>query len=112
MNMTPGANATVPSQTLTIRIQSGMAVDASAFRLYDTGKVKNDADMVFYGQTTNDDQTISFRPEGNNSLFTVDLNRLHPSVQKLHLQQLVTATKPLLACSVLLFKLMLIMKFC
>lgn len=47
MNMTPGANATVPSQTLTIRIQSGMAVDASAFRLYDTGKVKNDADMVF-----------------------------------------------------------------
>ncbi|BBV10008.1 TPA: TerD family protein [Providencia stuartii] len=82
MNMTPGANATVPSQTLTIRIQSGMAVDASAFRLYDTGKVKNDADMVFYGQTTNDDQTISFRPEGNNSLFTVDLNRLHPSVQK------------------------------
>lgn len=55
MNMTPGANATVPSQTLTIRIQSGMAVDASAFRLYDTGKVKNDADMVFYGQTTNDE---------------------------------------------------------
>ncbi|MEX5732002.1 TerD family protein [Providencia hangzhouensis] len=82
MNMTPGANAAVPSQLLTIRIQSGMTVDASAFRLYESGKVKNDLDMTFYGQTTNDDNTISFHSSGNSSTFTVDLNRLHPSVQK------------------------------
>lgn len=80
--MTPGANAAVPTQTLTIRVQSGMAVDASAFCLYDSGKVKNDADMVFYGQTQNSDQTLIFRPEGNNSVFTVDLARLHTSIQK------------------------------
>lgn len=83
MNMTPGANASVPTQLMTICVQSDMAIYASAFRLYESGKVKNDADMVFYGQPTNDDETISYHSEGNNSVFTFDLSRLHKIVQKM-----------------------------
>ena len=82
MNMTAGGNASVPSQTLTVRVLSGAAVDASAFRLFATGKVNGDADMVFYGQPKNDDGTIALSNEGNNTAFTVDLNRLKADVQK------------------------------
>ncbi len=82
MNMTPGSNAPVPSSPLTIRVVSGGAVDASAFRLFANGKVSGDADMVFYGQTDNDDRTISLKSEGHNSAFSVDLSRLRPEVQK------------------------------
>jgi len=82
MNMTAGGNASVPSQPLTVRVLSGAAVDASAFRLFATGKVKGDADMVFYGQPKNDDATIALTNDGNNTAFSVDLNRLQADVQK------------------------------
>jgi len=82
MNMTPGSNAPVPASPLTVRVLSGGAVDASAFRLFASGKVNGDADMVFYGQTDNDDRTISLKSEGHNAAFSVDLGRLRPEVQK------------------------------
>ncbi|XTZ38621.1 TerD family protein [Salmonella enterica] len=82
MNLMPGGNAPVPSQELRVRITSGNPVDASAFRLFADGKVQGDADMVFYGQPRNDDGTIVLASEGNNSTFTVSLNRLKADVQK------------------------------
>lgn len=82
MTMSPGSNATVPGSLLTVRVVSGAEVDASAFRLFASGKVNGDADMVFYGQPENDDRTISLKTEGHHSLFSVDLNRLRPEVQK------------------------------
>lgn len=83
MNMTPGSNAPVPSKLLTVRILSGAPVDASAFRLYASGKVKGDTDMIFYGQPKSDDATVSLVNEGNNSSFAVDVSRLHADVQKI-----------------------------
>lgn len=47
MTLTPGGNISVPDQTLMVRIHSGSPVDVSAFRLYASGKVNGDADMVF-----------------------------------------------------------------
>lgn len=82
MNMTPGSNATTPTGVLTVRVLSGAAVDASAFRLFASGKVNGDADMVFYGQPENDDRTISLKNDAQQSTFTVDLTRLRPDVQK------------------------------
>ena len=83
MNMTPGGNLTVPQQTLTVRVQSGISADASAFRLYASGKVQGDADMVFYGQTANDDRTITYATSGSSTIFTVELARLRPDVEKI-----------------------------
>lgn len=83
MNLTPGGNAPVPAQELTVRVTSGGPVDASAFRLFQNGKVQGDADMVFYGQPNNNDSTVSLTREGNNSTFTVALNRLKPDVEKI-----------------------------
>ncbi|OBU06003.1 TerD family protein [Morganella psychrotolerans] len=83
MNMTPGGNAPVPVKTLQVNVLSGAAADASAFRLYADGKVQGDPDMVFYGQPQNDDKTISWQQNGNNTIFTVDLSRLRQEVQKI-----------------------------
>ncbi|MGP3591511.1 TerD family protein [Vagococcus sp. WN89Y] len=82
MELTPGGNAPVPSQELKVRVASGGAVDASAFRLFADGKVQGDADMVFYGQPRNDDGSISLASEGHNSTFTVSLHQLKADVQK------------------------------
>lgn len=83
MTMTPGGNAPVPSQVLTVRVLSGVPVDASSFRLYATGKVQGDPDMVFYGQPVNDDASVKLSGAGTDTAFTVDINRLRPEVQKL-----------------------------
>lgn len=82
MNLTPGGNAPLIAQDLRVRVISGGPVDASAFRLFADGKVRGDSDMVFYGQPRNEDGSISFSAEGTNSVFTVDLSRLKPDVQK------------------------------
>ncbi|MBE8596237.1 TerD family protein [Xenorhabdus sp. BG5] len=82
MNLTPGGNASVPNQTLTVRVLSGSAVDVSAFRLYAEGKVKGDPDMVFYGQPVNDDNTIRLTGGNINTSFSVNLPALSQDVQK------------------------------
>ncbi|MCS3431207.1 TerD family protein [Klebsiella sp. BIGb0407] len=83
MTMTPGGNAPVPSQILTVRVLSGVPVDASSFRLYASGKVQGDPDMVFYGQPANDDGSVKLSGAGTDTAFLVDINRLRPEVQKL-----------------------------
>jgi tellurite resistance protein TerA len=80
--MTPGGNAPVPSQVLTVRVLSGVSVDASSFRLYASGKVQGDPDMVFYGQPVNDDGSVKLSGQGTDTTFLVDINRLRPEVQK------------------------------
>ncbi len=84
MNMMPGGNAPVPYDSLVVRIASAKPVDISAFRLYDTGKVRGDLDMIFYGQRDNDDHTLSLSAlSSHEALFTVNLPRLQQDVQKI-----------------------------
>lgn len=82
MNLTPGGNAAVPGGELRVQILSGAPVDAAAFRLFSGGKVQGDDDMVFYGQPHNKESSITFHSEGNNNVFSVDLTRLKPEVEK------------------------------
>ncbi|PHM47534.1 TerD family protein [Xenorhabdus miraniensis] len=82
MNLTPGGNAPVANQTLTVRVLSGSAVDVSAFRLYADGKVKGDPDMVFYGQPVNNDNSIRLAGGNINTSFFVNLPALGQDVQK------------------------------
>lgn len=83
MNLTPGGNAPVQNQILTVRVLSGAEVDISAFRLYGDGKVRGDTDMVFYGQPVNDDQTLRLSGAGTDTAFTVNLPALSADVQKI-----------------------------
>ncbi|CDL81476.1 TerD family protein [Xenorhabdus szentirmaii] len=82
MKLTPGGNAPVANQMLTVRVLSGTDVDVSAFRLYANGKVKGDPDMVFYGQPVNNDNTIRLAGGSINTSFFVNLPALSQDVQK------------------------------
>lgn len=81
--LTPGGNAPVPSSLVTIRVQTGVAADIASFRLFDGGKVKGDADFVFYGQKVNDDGSIRLLTEGVNTTFAINLPNINASVEKI-----------------------------
>ena len=55
-NLAPGANASVNQDPLTVTVSytpiAGADLDVSAFLLGANGKVRGDADMCFYGQTS------------------------------------------------------------
>lgn len=83
MKLTPGGNAPIQNQSVTVRVVSSAPVDVSSFRLYESGKVRGDADMIFYGQPENDDKTVRYSAAGNDALFTVNLPALGADVQKI-----------------------------
>lgn len=78
--LVPGANCPVPCEKLHVEVMlsptqvSGAEVDISAFVLTNTGKVRGDDDMVFYGQPRPGNGSVAFL---NNSAgraeFSVDL---------------------------------------
>ncbi|EMB4078985.1 TerD family protein [Klebsiella aerogenes] len=82
MILSPGGNSGVPATNLSIKISAGSHVDVSSFRLYANNKVRGDADMCFYGQPRNDDNTIQFSTHNTDTLFQVALAQLHADVQK------------------------------
>ncbi len=86
IQLTAGANAPVPSSELIVKIDFApisQSLDISSFRLYDSGKVRGDSDMVFYGQKSNDDGTIRLITENAGLIaFSVNVNTLKADVQK------------------------------
>jgi stress response protein SCP2 len=88
--LTPGANASVPSPQLSavVVLQSipGIDVDVSAFLLKADGKVRDDADMCFYGQPSAGGGNVSFVGSVNGrSEFRLDLGDLAPAIEKIAL---------------------------
>ncbi|MBY3433748.1 tellurium resistance protein [Rhizobium laguerreae] len=88
--LTPGANASVPSQQISaavvIQPVAGVDVDVSAFLLKADGKVRDDADMCFYGQPSAAGGKVVFvGSENGRSEFRLDLASVDPSVEKVAL---------------------------
>lgn len=83
--LVPGQNCPVPASLLSVTIRAGAAADFSAFRLFAGGKTRRDEDFVFYGQKRNDDGTISLSHDACSGVFSVDLARLAPDVEKVAL---------------------------
>jgi tellurite resistance protein TerA len=87
VQLTAGANAPVPSSELTVKIEfapANQTLDISSFRLYDSGKVRGDSDMVFFGQKSNEDGTIRLVSETPGFVaFSVNINALKADVQKI-----------------------------
>lgn len=84
-----GGNAVVPGQVLTIAFAwtppAGRDVDAdvSAYLLGASGKVRGDADMVFYNQPSGGDGAVRFEGSaGTRGGFEVDFARLPEDVER------------------------------
>lgn len=89
-NLAPGANAPVNQGPLTVTVSytpvAGADLDVSAFLLGANGKVRGDADMCFYGQTSVGSGAVSLTiAEVGRAAFTLNLDRLDPAVEKVAL---------------------------
>lgn len=90
--LTPGANASVPTGTLSAQIRfsptsvAGADIDISAFLLTATGKVRGDQDMIFYGQKSSADTSVALSASNPGQVtFSLDLERLDPAIEKIAL---------------------------
>lgn len=83
-----GGNAPVPGERLAIAFAwdtpAGHAVDAdaSAYLLTAAGKVRDDADMVFYNQPQGGDGAVRFVSDSGRGTFEVDVSRLPPAIER------------------------------
>lgn len=91
--LSPGANAPVPSGTLTIEVKHalipGADIDVSAFLVTASGKVRSDEDMCFYGQPSVAGGAVQqTRADNGNAQFSAALDRLPADIEKV----VITAT--------------------
>lgn len=80
-----GANAPIPTDTITVRISSDHPIDCAAYRLASSGKVRGDGDMVFYGQTQSDDGHVVFRGHDTDGFFDIQLIQQPSEIEKIAL---------------------------
>lgn len=85
--LAPGANTPVTQGPLTATVSytpvAGADLDVSAFLLGANGKVRSDADMCFYGQTSVGNGAVQLAvAEPGKVVFSLNLDRLDTSVEK------------------------------
>ncbi|NHC46949.1 Tellurium resistance protein [Motilibacter sp. K478] len=83
MVLTKGANAPLPAGAVAIEVTaaaSSPGVDVSALLLADDGKVRGDADLVFYNQPTGAGGAVRLSRTGRGHEIALDLERLPASV--------------------------------
>lgn len=62
--------------------EDGLDIDGYVFLLNDEGKVRSDADLVFFGQKASVDKAVNNHPQ-QTRMFTVELSKLDPEITKL-----------------------------
>ncbi|TEA26281.1 TerD family protein [Candidatus Schmidhempelia bombi] len=82
-NLSLGANIVIPTGIITVKVNSDLTSNTSAFQLLANGKVKDNLHMIFQGQPKNNDDSVIWEKNNKNSQFIVDLPRLSTEVQKI-----------------------------
>jgi stress response protein SCP2 len=85
--LTPGANASLPTGDMTVLIRHGTIpgaeIDVSAFLVTAAGKVRSDADMCFYGQPSVAGGAVTLEGSGTGETrFSVAPGRIPAGVEK------------------------------
>lgn len=85
--LAPGANAALPAGDLTVLIRHGAIpgaeIDASAFLVTGSGKVRSDADMCFYGQSAIAGGAVTLQGSANGETrFSVAPGRIPAGIEK------------------------------
>lgn len=81
--LTAGANATLSSAQIDIRVQSAADIDVAAYRLASNGKVRGDGDMIFYGQTQSDDGSVRFAGNEREGMFHLNLAQQPSAIERI-----------------------------
>jgi len=97
ITLQPGANTALTSAGSPTRVTltlgwspaetSGLEIDASAFLLTASGKVRGDSDMVFYNNPRTPDGAIAITPatSGDRQAFTVEFAKVPAAIEKIAL---------------------------
>lgn len=86
-----GANAPLPTETLTISaVHKGANTDLSAIMLAATGKVRNDADFVFYGNPNSPDSSVVYKDKNHSGdtyshSMTAALDKVPAEIEKIQI---------------------------
>ena len=88
--LTPGANTSVSAgaQTVTITYSpvAGADLDVSAFLLTDSGKVRGDNDMCFFGQQSVNNGAVKLvESAAGRTVFSLNLDAIDPAIEKVAL---------------------------
>ena len=86
-DLTQGANAPVTATRATLAVTlprvTGVTVDLSAYLLGADGRVRGDADMVFYNQPRSPDGAVAFHPADGGGTFEVDLAAVPAAIERI-----------------------------
>uniref|UniRef100_UPI001EE4D147 TerD family protein n=1 Tax=Gordonia sp. 'Campus' TaxID=2915824 RepID=UPI001EE4D147 len=74
LTLTAGENRPLPSPAVTVSVRSVSPVNTSAILLTDAGRVRSDADLIFYNQPSG--PGVSYRSAGNADIVSVDTTAL------------------------------------
>lgn len=85
--LTPGANTGVASGTLSVTVSytpvTGADLDVSAFLLNESGKVRGDNDMCFFGQQSVNNGAVKLvESAAGRSVFSVNLDAIDQAIEK------------------------------
>ena len=88
--LTPGANTGVASGTLSVTVSytpvTGADLDVSAFLLNESGKVRGDNDMCFFGQQSVNNGAVKLvESAAGRSVFSVNLDAIDQAIEKVAL---------------------------
>ncbi len=80
-----GANAPISSKNfiLNVHLPQGSQIDVTALQLYENDKVRGDADMCFFNQTTIGGGAVTLTINGDQQSFSFDTSKILPDVQKI-----------------------------
>lgn len=88
--LTPGANTSVSSGSQTVTISyapvAGADLDVSAFLLAESGKVRGDNDMCFFGQQSVNNGAVKLvESAAGRTVFSLNLEAIDPAIEKVAL---------------------------
>lgn len=70
LTLTAGENRPLPSSAVTVSVRSASPVNTSAILLTDAGRVRTDADLIFYNQPAG--PGVGYRSDGSADIISID----------------------------------------
>ncbi|QRY64727.1 AIM24 family protein [Gordonia sp. PDNC005] len=91
-SLSPGENQPLPTSTVVIQVRSASPVNTSALLLTGAGRVRSDADFVFYNQPSA--RGVQYRDEGPVDVVTIDTTAIEGAIETIAVTASLDGTGP------------------
>ncbi|MGW5523044.1 AIM24 family protein [Gordonia sp. NPDC003950] len=90
--LSPGENTALPTPSVTVSVRSASPVNTSAVLLTSAGRVRTDADLIFYNQPSG--AGVTYRAERGVDVITVDTARIPADIETVAIAASLDGTGP------------------